>query len=71
MTALFSVFICKLFSVCKLLTYNSTRIMYFRGTLSSFFVFRMNLSIGDAKFLFQSSFLIITMTVSVHGIIYN
>ena len=31
----------------------------------------MKLSIGDAKFLFQSSFLIITMTVSVHGIIYN
>lgn len=36
MTALFSVFVCKLFSVCKLLDYNSTRIMYFRGTLSSF-----------------------------------
>lgn len=36
MTALFSVFVCKLFSVCKLLAYNSTRIMYFRGTLSYF-----------------------------------
>ena len=36
MTALFSVFVCKLFSVCKLLADNSTRIMYFRGTLSSF-----------------------------------
>ena len=36
MTALFSVFVCKLFSVCKLLAYNGTRIMYFRATLSSF-----------------------------------
>lgn len=36
MTALSSVFVCKLFSVRKLLAYNSTRIMYIRGTLSSF-----------------------------------
>ncbi len=34
MTALFSVFVCKLFSVCELLADNSMRIMYFRGTLS-------------------------------------
>lgn len=38
MRTLFSVFVCKLFSVRKLLADNSTRIMYFRGTLSSFFV---------------------------------
>ena len=36
MTALFSVFVCKLFDVRQLLADNSTRIMYFRGTLSSF-----------------------------------
>ena len=36
MTALFSVFVCKLFSVRKLPAYNGTRIMYFRGTLSFF-----------------------------------
>ena len=35
MTALFSVFVCRLFDVWLLVTYNSTRIMYFRGTLSS------------------------------------
>ena len=36
MTALSYVFVCKLFDVWLLLAYNSTRIMYFRGTLSSF-----------------------------------